>query len=45
MLMQIPSASPEYTTHRVISALEAIENPYSKLIVVRRKTVRVIPLR
>lgn len=45
MLMRIPPVNPEYITYRITSALEAVENPIGKLIVVRRKTVRVIPLR
>jgi len=45
MLMLVPPVNPEYIALRIISALKAVGNPYSKLIVVRRKTVRVIPLR
>ena len=45
VLMRIPPASPEYITNRIISALKSVENPYDKLIVVRRETIRIIPLR
>ena len=45
MLLRIPPANPEYITNRIISALESVGNPYGKLIVVRRKTIRIIPLR
>ena len=36
---------PEYITQRVLSALAAIEDPYGKLIIVRRKTIKVISIR
>jgi len=45
MLMRIPPVNPEYIANRIISALETVGNPYGKLIVVRKKTVRIIPLR
>ncbi len=45
MLLRIPPANSEYITNRIISALESVGNPYGKLIVVRRKTIRIIPLR
>ena len=45
MLMRIPPANPEYITNRIISALRAVENLYGKLIIVRRKTIRIIPLK
>ncbi len=45
ILMRIPPVNPEYITNRIISALKSVENPYDKLIIVRRNTVRIIPLR
>ncbi len=45
ILMRIPPANPEYITNRIISTLKSVENPYDKLIVVRRNTIRIIPLR
>ena len=43
MLMRISPINPEYITRRIISALETIGNLYGKLIVIPRKTVRIIP--
>ena len=45
ILLRILPVNPEYVTRRILSALEAVESPYGKLIVVRRKTVKIIPLR
>ena len=45
ILIRIPPVNPEYITNRIISALKSVENPYNKLIVVRRNTIRIIPLR
>ncbi len=45
MLMRIPLVNPEYITNRIISALKSVENPYDRLVVVRRNTIRMIPLR
>ncbi|MEB3862263.1 MAG: DUF5615 family PIN-like protein [Desulfurococcales archaeon] len=45
MLMRIPPVNPEYITNRIISALNSVENPYDKLVVVRRNTIRIIPLK
>ncbi len=45
MLMRFLPVDPEYIANRIISALEAVGDPYGKLVVVRRRTVRIIPLR
>ncbi|MCE4598610.1 MAG: DUF5615 family PIN-like protein [Desulfurococcales archaeon] len=45
VLMRIPPENPEYITHRILSALEAVGDPYGKLVIVRRKIVKIIPLR
>jgi predicted nuclease of predicted toxin-antitoxin system len=45
MLLRFSPISPEYIARRIISTLETVGNPYGKLVVVRRKTVRIIPLR
>jgi len=45
LLLRIPPKNPEYITHRILSALATVEKPYGKLVIVRKKTVRIIPLR
>ena len=45
MLLRIPPKDPKYITRRILSALAAIDNIYGKLIIVRKKTVKMTPLR
>jgi len=45
ILLRIPPLNPLYIVERILSSLERIENPYNKLIIVRKRTVKVITLR
>ena len=45
ILLRIPPLNPPYIVERLLSALERIENLYDKLIVVRKRTLKVITLR
>lgn len=45
LLLRIPPRNPTYITNRILSALAATSNPYGKLIIVRRRTVKIIPIR
>jgi len=44
ILLRIPPLSPQYIAERILSALERIGDPRDKLIIVRRKTVKIVPL-
>ena len=45
ILLRTPPVNPEYIARRIVSALETVGNPYDKLIIVRKRSLRVIPLR
>ncbi len=45
ILLRIPPLNPLYIVERVLSALERIENSYNKLIIVRKRTIKIITLR
>jgi len=45
VLLRIPPLNPLYIAERILSALEIIENPYNKLIIVRKRTIKIIILR
>jgi len=45
LLLRVPPINPKYVTSRILSALNTIGNPYGKLTVVRKRTVKIIPLR
>jgi len=45
ILLRIPPLNPLYIAERILSALERIENPYNKLIIVRKKTIKIVILR
>lgn len=38
--LRIPPLNPLYVVEKVLSALERIENPYDKLIIVRKRTIK-----
>jgi len=44
LLLRVSPINPEYVTRRILSALDAVENPYGKLVIVRKRTVKIIPL-
>ena len=45
ILLRIPPLNPLYIVERILSVLERIENPYGKLILVRKRTIKIITLR
>jgi len=45
ILLRIPPLNPLYIAERILSALERIKNPYNKLIIIRKRTVKIIMLR
>jgi len=45
ILLRIQPLNSLYIVERILSALERIENPYNKLIIVRKRTIKIIMLR
>jgi predicted nuclease of predicted toxin-antitoxin system len=45
ILIRIPPKSPEYIAQRVLAVLATIEDLHNKLIIVRRKTIKIIRIR
>ena len=45
ILLRIPPLNPLYIVERILSVLKRIENPYGKLILVRKRTIKIITLR
>ncbi len=45
ILLRIPPLNPLYIVERILSVLERIENPYGKLILVKKRTIKIITLR
>ncbi len=44
ILLRIPPLNPAYVAERILLALGSVDNPYGKLIIIRKKTVKVITL-
>ncbi len=44
ILLRILPINPLYIAERIFSALERIENPYDKLIIVRKRTIKITTL-
>ncbi len=44
ILLRIPPLNPPYIAERMLLVLEKIENPYDKLIIVRKRTIKIITL-
>ncbi len=44
ILLRIPPLNPAYIAERILSALSSVDNPYGKLIIIRKMTIRVITL-
>ncbi len=45
ILLRIPQLNPLYIVERILSALRRIEDPYNKLIIIRKRTIKIITLR
>jgi len=45
ILLRIPPSNPIYIAERLISVLEKIDNLYNKLVIIRRRSIKIIPLR
>lgn len=44
ILLRIPPINPQYISERILSALNVIDNPYGRLIIIRKKTIKLITL-
>ncbi len=44
ILLRISPINPQYISERILSALNTIDNPYGKLIIIRKKTIKLITL-
>ena len=44
ILLRIPPLNPPYIAEKIISTLDRIENPYGKLIIVRKRIIKIITL-
>ncbi|ABU82246.1 DUF5615 family PIN-like protein [Ignicoccus hospitalis] len=44
ILLRIPPLNPIYVAERILSVLERIENPYGKLIIVKKGAIKTITL-
>ena len=44
ILLRIPPINPEYILKRIQATLKKVQNPYKKLIIVRKKTIKIIKL-
>ncbi len=45
ILLRIPPLNPLYIAERILSSLERIENIYNRLIIIRKKTIKIVALR
>ena len=45
ILLRIPPLSPLYIAERILSTLERVGSPYGKLIIVRKRTIKIVTLR
>ncbi len=45
ILLGMPPLNPQYIVKRLPLTLERIENPYNKLIIIRKRTIKIITLR
>ena len=45
LLLRIPPENPEYIAQRILTALTVVKKPYGKLIIVRRRTIKIIRIR
>ncbi len=45
ILLRIPPLDPLYIAERILSTLERIKDAYNKLIIIRKKTVKIVALR
>lgn len=44
-LLRIPPVNPEFVARRILVALENVEDPYNKLVVIRKNSIKIIPFR
>jgi len=45
ILLRIPPLNPPYIVERVLTTLERVGDPYGKLIIVRKRTIKITTLR
>ncbi len=42
ILLRIPPLNPQYIAGRILAALKKVEDPHGKLIVVRKRTIKIV---